>query len=945
MWTRIRRRRIAGRQKNRSSNVPAIARIAEPLENRALLTTFVVNSLGDAIDPDDGVMTLREAITSANTLPDADTIAFSIPGTGVQTISPTSALPTIVNPVTIDGTTSPNFAGTPVIELDGSSAGIGVDGLLITGGDSTVRELVINRFNGNGILLDGGTGNVIEGNYIGTNSIGTAALGNQGHGILVNGSSNNTVGGTAAGTGNVLSGNGIVSATRDGIRIFGGSNNDVLGNLIGTNASGDAAIPNTNDGVHITGGSTNNTIGGTTEAARNTISGNAGDGVEIRQVATTGNVVIGNYIGINSAGTAALPNLDGVEIDAAVANTIGGTAPGSANVISGNTSDGIELLNSAASNIIIGNLVGTNPAGTAAIANNNNGIFVGDGSNNNVVGGTVAAARNIFSGNGSDGVELWDSTTVDNSVRGNYIGTNIDGSAAIPNGADGVRIGNGASNNTIGGIAVGAGNVISGNASDGIQIQNSGTTGNQVEGNLIGTNPAGTSALPNGNDGVIIKTGASTNIIGGTTVASRNLISGNTSDGVEINGVTSTGNRIEGNWIGVDITGIAALGNGSDGVEIDTTVGNIVGGTAAGAGNVIAFNTNDGIMVFGAASLKNSFQRNSIHSNGQRGIDLNNDGTTLNDADDADTGANGLTNFANLDSATANGMTTRIVGDIDALANTAYEIDFFSSPELDSTNLGEGQTYLGSTTVTTNGTGVVPIDFNLPMDLPNGTIITSTATDAAGNTSEFSYATRVNITDINLSVVDAYLINGLGERITDPVIGEEIDVRVEFTTDNIAAVDDYVITVSVDGVPLDSAAQTQGSGIGYGLWTYEVEGWYAEAGSHFVTVTVDSALEITESLENDNTAMFNYISASATDLPMKFIAPLGGTPFVDWNISNYVDLDPRPGSLRDYRGGEFSYDLTNYDHDGLDIGTGNFRAMDDQGIPIFAAADGVVTFT
>src|SRR3989304_8216582 len=158
---------------------------------------FPLNSTGD---PGDGVCdetecTLREASGAANALPGADAIAFDIPGAGPHTIQPSSSLPTVTDPVVIDGSTQPGFAGTPIVELDGSGGG-GGDGLSITAGNSVVRGLAINRFGvtqfNAGIELLSGGGNVVEGNYLGTDVTGAIDFGN-GTGVSLLNSSNNLI--------------------------------------------------------------------------------------------------------------------------------------------------------------------------------------------------------------------------------------------------------------------------------------------------------------------------------------------------------------------------------------------------------------------------------------------------------------------------------------------------------------------------------------------------------------------------------------------------------------------------------------------------------------------------------------------------------------------------------------------------------------------------------
>ncbi|NQT14577.1 MAG: hypothetical protein HQ582_17605, partial [Planctomycetes bacterium] len=160
----------------------------ESLENRLLLSTVTNTN-------DSGLGSLRQAILDANGTPGTDTIDFNIAGLGPHTIQPTSALPTITDPVVIDGYTQPgaspnsNPTGSGLdtvlsIELDGSLV-TGGHGLRITAGNSTVRGLAIHSFPGIGILLQTNGGNAIEGNFIGTDITGTVALGNATQGVFV----------------------------------------------------------------------------------------------------------------------------------------------------------------------------------------------------------------------------------------------------------------------------------------------------------------------------------------------------------------------------------------------------------------------------------------------------------------------------------------------------------------------------------------------------------------------------------------------------------------------------------------------------------------------------------------------------------------------------------------------------------------------------------------
>jgi len=519
----------------------------------ALDATFTVSSNAD---PGDGICdescTLREAILAANDTAGADTIAFSLPSDEL-TITPTTPLPPITDSVTIDGTTQPGFEGTPIVELNG--AAISPDcciesfgnGLTLEADNNTVRALVINGFTtpgwGAGIDIRASSDNNIEGNFIGTNTAGTAAQGNL-IGVVVGGA-NNTIGG------NVLSGN-----QSRGLEIQGSSatGNSVVGNLIGTDATGAADLGNGGDALRVEGASLT-VIGGTSAAERNVVSGNGGHGILLHN--STNNTVRGNYAGTNAAGTAAIANgIDGIAVDGGGANTIGGPGAGEGNLASGNTNQGISIF----------------------------------------------------------GVDF--PSTTGNIVQGNKAGTNFDGTAAIPNGGEGIRMHN-ALNTTVGGTVVGAGNLVSGNTSSGV-----------------------------------------------TVIASPG---------------TATGNRILGN---------------------------------------------------------------SIYGNGGIGIDLGVvdplEGVTPNDDGDGDTGPNNLQNFPDLTSVTIAGAGTTVQGTLDTEANKAYRLEFFANSACDASGNGEGQTFLGSKNVKTTASGNTSFTFASATVIGSSAWVTATATDPDGNTSEFS---------------------------------------------------------------------------------------------------------------------------------------------------------------------------------------------------------------
>lgn len=740
--------------------------------------TFIVNS---ADDPGTGncdaeECTLREAILAANSnhngnvlgITYMDYIDFKI-GSGPKTINLQSPLPSISEPVFIRGLTQPGFSDKPIIQLNGAGAGAAALGLRITGGGSIVQGLVINRFSSDGIQLQppagAGTsafgGNIIIGNYIGTDITGTINMGNGGNGVEIFNSTDNAIGmapflfsdagrrpskygagrrpwkyigSTAAGgLGNIISAN-----TGYGVRIHSvgvpanqTTGNFIVGNYIGTNAD-NTNLPNASGGV-IVSTADGNTIGSL--EARNVISRNNGHGVRITDGAST-NTIRGNYISGNSMpgdgahgifidsgakATKVLRNFIGTTIDGNQArgnsadgiqittsnNIIGGTTEADRNVISGNTKNGIHLSGPGAqNNQVLGNYIGTNAAGTAPVPNAMGGVVIGLGASNNAIGGTTADARNLISGNRGSNVRIDGSgiSTTANQVLGNYIGTDRDGTLALDNTATrphGILI-KGADSNIIGGDTAGAGNVISGNF-DGVSIQGSiqePAGFNRVQGNFIGTNAAGAVSLGNAHHGVNIFGIVKETLVGGTTAQARNVISGNARRGVNIEGSAATSNQVQRNYIGTnkDAVFTASMGNGEAGVRIVMGVGNLI-------------------------------STNAISSNIGLGIELL-------------SGGNNLQTSPVLASAVAS--TGQIGGTLNSNPNTSFALEFFTNPVCDPSGRGEGHMFIGGTTVTTDGGGAGSFTAVLLNQFGAGAVISSTARDPNNNTSAFSLCIVAN---------------------------------------------------------------------------------------------------------------------------------------------------------------------------------------------------------
>jgi hypothetical protein len=701
------------------------------MERRALLSTYVVNTTSD-LDRAGGLLvgqeSLRQAIEDVNADSTPDVIDFNLGSGGHQIIALTagSSLPAITNTVTIDGTSQPGYSGSPIVEIHG--AGIHVtDGLNLQGANSLVKGLVINNVADGFLIYADGT--VIQGNFIGTDWTGTVAVA-VGTGIFSS-ASNVLIGGTSPGQRNLISG-------AIGAGIAGESGTAVIqGNKIGTDVMGCYAIGNANG---IFQRSASLTIGGATSGAGNLISGNgmAGNqGAGIDGDAT----IQGNKIGTDITGTKTIPNFYGI-VDAGD-SLIGGTEPGAGNLISGNATVGIAA---QGDDLIQGNFIGTDVTGTVALGN---GVLAGgaqsgiSGGTNDTIGGTTAAARNIISGN-PYGI----SSDHGDHIEGNYIGTDVTGEVDLRGAVitAGIFVATGC---TIGGTAAGAGNLISGNESGGIDEP----TDCLIQGNFIGTNKEGTEA--NGNNGVGIDWAAVSqsiaDTIGGTAAGAGNLISGN-STGILMWGDTgspiATNLVIQGNLIGTDVTGSAPLGNQFGIVLGDGLSENLIGSSTSGGGNVIAYN-GEGVLIetsFNgappAAGYGNSILGNSIYNNnGQGCCNRAAEISLISDPSNPPPGPNGFQAAPVLDTA-SRGATTTATGSLTSSANNTFRIEFFASPGPDAAGNPEGRRYLGSVNVMTDASGNAAFTATGLGTSSVGEAITATATvltgPLAGSTSEFS---------------------------------------------------------------------------------------------------------------------------------------------------------------------------------------------------------------
>ncbi len=694
---------------------------SHPAATAAQVQAIAVTSTADS-----GPGTLREALERA--APGA-TITFDptvFPPDDPAAISLLSGLAELTQgQITIDGSN----AG---VVLDGSQLPReNIDGLVIASSHNVIRGLQILRFPEHGLTIHHGAqdntiggdrtagagptgqGNVISGNhmegvhiegvgtdhnlvignFIGTDATATSAVGNVYGVAIVHGAQHNHIGGATAGERNIISGN-----AEDGVFIHYTATmyNTVSGNYIGTNASGTAALPNGNFGVNLGPGTQGNLIGGATAAEGNVISGNGAGGVNVAGSEVRDNTIRANFIGVDVHGSQPLPNSTGVFIGGGAShNTVRG------NVISGNR-QGVTIADSGTmSNTVSGNLIGTNAAGDAAVGNEIDGVWIGVGAHHNLVGGSAPEDRNIISGNENNGAVI--DASAHNIISGNYIGTDATGKAPLGNAGIGVVLAWGAQHNLVGGATPEERNIISGNSNVGVSIANSDTMSNTVSGNHIGTDVTGTVAIGNAQIGVHINDGAQYNVIGGAGPEEGNLISGNGESGVTIGHSATMWNVVTNNHIGTDSGGTMALGNVGDGVDVNTGAGL----NTIGPGNIIAHNGESGVRVHGADTLGNTITANSIYDNGGLGIDNSE-------------GAN-----AELSPPAVTYVSTHIIR---GTAPPHAVVEVFSD------DADEGQILEGTTTADEHGTYV----FRRPGGGFGAANITAIATDANGNTSEFS---------------------------------------------------------------------------------------------------------------------------------------------------------------------------------------------------------------
>ncbi len=537
------------------------------------------------------------------------------------------------------------------------------------------------------------------------------------------------------------------------LSIYKRSQNAILGNTIGGATDDDATLNNGGSGIH-TNSTDGVTIGDGTTAGANLISGNNGPGIHLQY--GSGAVVRGNIIGSTSMLPVHATNATGVLIEGSYSNRIGGSGAGDRNVISGNTGDGVSLISGSSSNVVVNNAIGTDAAGLAARANGGNGVSLLGGASYNYIGSTTDLG-NVISGNRGNGVLISDLNTTGNQILANHIGTNATGTGALGNSFAGLRIQSGASGNDIGDGSVAAGNTISGNGSDGVTIFDAngnnidgnriGTTGDGL--GALGNIGRGVFVI--GDSNVIENNVISANLYAGVELSGTNIVP---RGGFVSDPIYAEFNVVRANLIGLDADAENPLPN-ADGVVIRNGASdNRVGGTAAFDGNHIAYNEDsligfspgvieeqtiisfgqgDGVRVEDG-SVRNALLGNSIHDNAGYGINLD--------------GGNNDQTAPTLSAALIKHGTMIFKGSFTSTPNTTFRIEMFVADGIDGAlSDSEGETLLGSFEVTTNASGFVTYRKTLPTAVPAGTLITGTATALASvgtptDTSQFADAIK-----------------------------------------------------------------------------------------------------------------------------------------------------------------------------------------------------------
>jgi titin len=609
-------------------------------------TTYTVSNLLDnntstGVNQGDLRWCLNQVVTNAASGPHV--INFNVSGT-INSGSMYPAIPNITGGLTINGFTAPGWTLNPIVVIDGPGWG---EGLTINASTATViiQGLIFADYGNAGILVQNSSNVTIRGCWVGVNATPAASGSGNGAGIRLDNGDNCVIGGDLSVNPEYKV---LITNKQDGIHMRNGSDyNTVYGAYIGTNVAGTAALSTLQNAAVYIQQSSQNVFGGTGNGRRNIFS-RANYGILIENGTARRNRFYNNLIGTDINGTIALANsTNGVRIkDGCHNNEIGGRNAGEGNIISGNSQTAIYLESgNLDSTLISRNYIGLGSNGTTVIVNgtaqDHHGIQINTSdAHRNKILNNVIVTPNRGSGIYHDGGGF-------DSICYNYFGVDATGLTLVGIGSNTNQAGVIVNTGTGGSDIVFIGNVVAGSKGHGIEVRGGGGKNNYVfKGNIIGMNKDGLgSTFGNVWTGIYFHPGASSNlIIGGTTAADRNIISMNGRDGTTIGACASVnglgicienvnGVTIQGNYIGVDATGLVARGNGNSGIMLNGGNSNVlIGGTAAGARNIISangFNCTDGT----APNARHGVQ--FVNANGTNNrvegnyVGLGIDGTTL----------------------------------------------------------------------------------------------------------------------------------------------------------------------------------------------------------------------------------------------------------------------------------------------------------------------------
>jgi hypothetical protein len=708
----------------------------------------------------------------------------------------------------------------------------------VVGGASLPERNLISGNKQIGLHINASISPIIYGNYIGTDVTGLLNKGNGESGIYIDGGSTNAIiGSTTLGTNNLISGNAI-----NGIFILNSANATIKSNIIGLGIDGITAIGNLGGGID-NESSNNLVVGGTTIPERNLISSNSWFGVLVNNSLNA--IVKANYIGVDISGMLPRGNGEhGVELITSNAALIGGSTLSEGNIISNNGGDGVNIntstdvvvkaciiglasdITTAAPNLqggigaysgshrlivggvliaernyissntgngitvnssddisLVNNYVGVEVTGLIARPNTGNGASI-EISNRAIVGGTTTTARNIFSANGANGIEIV-TQSVDAVVKANYMGVGSDGVTLLGNTDNGLYMGDSSNHATIGGSTIAERNILSGNGTSGVGdgLRSVSCSRHVILGNYCGVDISGTIVLPNAWAGISLNEG-NASIVGGTGSLDGNICSGNMHEGVYYRNATNT--ILIGNFIGTDRTGTLQLGNKNWQVNIRAiSLNNLIGGSLAKA-NTIAYGKNiagngDGVFVEGGSQY-NTITYNKIYCNAGLGIDLNG-------------AANESIAAPVIMSSTANQIsgTGSINGDpIHVYLNTT-------------TGTGcncEGEQFIGTTVV---AGGAWTLVHGLGLSNAQAGNLTATETTALGSTSDFSNC---------LVPLPVTIISFTAQKLNDHT------AVLEWQTGNEKNNDYFIIERSSDGINFESIGTIKGAGSSTNFLSY-----------------------------------------------------------------------------------------------------------------------------